>query len=204
MTNATIMGPVGSPVLAFVPLRLDQRSLPFRLGVIMLGSLFLAVCSWISVPMVPVPVTMQTFGFLMLGALCGSRLAFGASLAYLIEGAVGLPVFAGGNAGFHQLLGPTGGYLISFPLAAALVGMLAEKGWTLGIWRSLSVMILGHAVILSLGAAYLAAKVGIETAIMFGLTPFLLGSLLKAALAASVLEAVRRRLRDGIPSWFRC
>jgi biotin transport system substrate-specific component len=135
---------------------------------------------------------MQTFGFLILGALCGWRLALGASLAYLFEGAVGLPVFAGGAAGLQQLLGPTGGYLIAFPLAAALAGLVAEKGWTLGILRSFTLMILGHAVILTFGTAYLATQIGADKAIMFGFTPFLLGSVLKAALATSILEAVRR------------
>ena len=192
MLNSQLVASSNRELSAYVPLRFDQRSFAFRGGVVILGSLFLAVCSWISVPMVPVPVTMQTFGFLILGALCGWRLALGASLAYLFEGAVGLPVFAGGAAGLQQLLGPTGGYLIAFPLAAALAGLVAEKGWTLGILRSFTLMILGHAVILTFGTAYLATQIGADKAIMFGFTPFLLGSVLKAALATSILEAVRR------------
>ena len=178
---------------AFVPLRFDQKSRLFQGGAILLGSLFLAICSWISVPMVPVPVTMQTFGFLVLGAMCGWRLAFSASLVYLAEGALGLPVFAGGAAGAHHLLGPTGGYLISFPVAAALVGYLAEKGWMAGLLRSVGVMLLGHGLILTLGAAYLATKIGLDHALAVGFAPFVLGSVLKAALAASIIEAVRRR-----------
>src|ERR671916_347450 len=141
------IGPAALPT--FVPFRFGQKSLLLQGGVILLGSLFLAICSWISVPMVPVPVTLQTFGFLILGAMCGWRLAFSASIVYLAEGALGLPVFAGGAAGAHHLLGPTGGYLVSFPLAAALVGFLAEKGWTVGLLRSVGVMLLGHGVILT-------------------------------------------------------
>jgi biotin transport system substrate-specific component len=178
---------------AFVPLRFDQKSRLFQGGAILLGSLFLAICSWISVPMVPVPVTMQTFGVLILGAMCGWRVAFSASFVYLAEGALGLPVFAGGAAGAHHLLGPTGGYLISFPLAAALVGYLAEKGWTTGLLRSVGVMFLGHGLILALGTAYLATKIGMDHALAVGFAPFVLGSVLKAALAASIIEAVRRR-----------
>jgi biotin transport system substrate-specific component len=179
-------------VPAFVPLRLDQKSRLFQGGAILLGSLFLAICSWISVPMVPVPVTMQTFGFLVLGAMCGWRLAFSASLVYLVEGALGLPVFAGGAAGAHHLLGPTGGYLISFPLAAAFIGYLAEKGWTVGLLRSIGVMLLGHGFILTIGTAYLATKIGMDLALAVGFAPFIVGSILKSALASSIIAVVRR------------
>jgi biotin transport system substrate-specific component len=179
-------------VPAFVPLRLDQKSRLFQGGAILLGSLFLAICSWISVPMVPVPVTMQTFGFLVLGAMCGWRLAFSASIVYLAEGALGLPVFAGGAAGAHHLLGPTGGYLISFPLAAAFIGYLAEKGWTIGLLRSIGVMLLGHGFILTIGTAYLATKIGMDLALAVGFAPFIVGSILKSALASSIIAVVRR------------
>jgi biotin transport system substrate-specific component len=177
---------------AFVPIRFDQKSRVFHGGVILLGSFFLAVCSWISIPMIPVPVTMQTFSVLVLGAMCGWRLAFSASLVYLAEGVLGLPVFAGGASGAHHLLGPTGGYLISFPIAAALVGYLAEKGWMVGLFRLAGVMLLGHGLILTLGTAYLATKIGMAHALAVGFAPFVLGSILKAALAASIIEAVRR------------
>ncbi len=188
------MTPAGTPRTAFVPLRFDERSTVFQGGVVLAGSLFLAVCSWISVPMIPVPVTMQTFGVLFLGALCGWRLGSAATLAYLVEGAMGLPVFAGGAGGVHHLLGPTAGYLVAFPLAAALAGTLAERGWTLGIVRSFALMMLGHAVILALGTAVLAGKIGIEKAVTFGLLPFLVGTVLKSALGAALVVAARRRL----------
>jgi biotin transport system substrate-specific component len=186
------MAAIAASKTTFVPLRLDGRSLPVQFGVIVAGSLFLAACSWIEVPMVPVPMTMQTFGFVLLGALCGWRLALGASLAYLIEGAAGLPVLAGGAAGAHHFVGPTGGYLVAFPLAAALVGWLAERGWTTGPVRSFAAMIIGHAVILGLGTAYLATKIGAEKAITLGLLPFLVGSVLKSGLATAAVELTRR------------
>lgn len=177
---------------AYVPLRFEGRSLGFKTSVIVLGSFFLAVCSWIEVPMVPVPMTMQTFGFVLLGALCGWRLALATSLAYLGEAIVGLPVLAGGAGGAHHLVGPTGGYMVAFPIGAAVVGVLAERGWTRSIVRSFVAMLLGHAVILGLGTTYLAAKIGPDKAVAFGLMPFLLGSFLKSALAVAVVEAVRR------------
>ncbi len=193
---AAVLAPAIPPP-AFVPLRLGGRSLPFRAGMILLGSLFLAACSWIEVPMVPVPMTMQTFGLVLLGGLCGWRLALGSSLAYLVEGALGLPVLAGGAAGVHHFVGPTGGYLVAFPLAAALVGWLAERGWTLGLVRSFAAMLAGHALVLGLGTAYLATKIGPEKAVALGLVPFLLGSVLKSALAVATVELARRRARHA-------
>lgn len=189
----TIPSPAAGVSPADVPLRPDEHSPAFKVAVVLVGPLFLAVCSWIEVPMVPVPMTMQTFGVVLLGALCGWRLALGASLAYLAEGALGLPVLAGGAAGWHHFVGPTGGYLVAFPLAAALVGWLAERGWTTGLVRSFTAMLIGHAVILGIGAAYLATKIGPEKAIAFGLVPFLFGSALKSALATAVVELARRR-----------
>jgi biotin transport system substrate-specific component len=90
-------------------------------------------------------------------------------------------------------VGPTGGYLIAFPIAAALAGFLAERGWTLGFWRSLAVMMAGHVVILALGVAVLAVHLGVERAVAFGLMPFLVGTVLKSALGAALVTVARRR-----------
>lgn len=181
-----------APAGPFVPFAADRHPLLRQIGIVLAGSLFLAVCSWISVPMIPVPITMQTFGFIVVGALCGSRLAFVTSLVYLAQGALGAPVFAGGAAGLHHLVGPTGGYLLSFPIAAAFVGALAERGWTRGLVASFTVMTAAHVVILGLGAAYLSTFVGLERAIAAGVLPFIVGSFIKAGLAAALLEAGAR------------
>jgi biotin transport system substrate-specific component len=181
-----------SPEKGQLPEAFQRQSLAFKAMTIIVGSLFLATCSRIEVHMVPVPMTMQTFGIVLLGAVLGWRLALGACVTYLLEAAVGLPVLAGGASGMRHFFGPTGGYLIAFPIAATLVGWLAERGWTGSIWKSFSAMLAGHAVILVLGTAYLAGKIGLEKAIIFGLVPFLLGSLLKSALATAVTMVANR------------
>jgi biotin transport system substrate-specific component len=174
------------------PLRAAYKPWPIQLALMLLGSLILAICSWIEIPMVPVPITMQSFGIVLIGALGGWRLGLGACLAYLAQGAMGMPVLAGGAAGIHHFIGPTAGYLAAFPIAAALVGWLAEKGCTNGVLRSFGVMFIGHAIILALGTLFLATKIGFDKAITFGLTPFLLGSVLKSALAAAMVAAAHR------------
>jgi len=167
--------------------------LAWQAAAVVLGTILLAVSSYIQVPMVPVPVTMQTLAVVLIGALYGWRLGGITVLAWLAEGAAGLPVLAGGAAGVAHFVGPTGGYLLAFPFAAALVGWLGERGWN-GNWIMLVFlsMLLGHAVCLLLGAAWLAVLVGPERAIMLGVVPFLVGSLLKAGLGAAILRVLAR------------
>jgi biotin transport system substrate-specific component len=175
------------------PLRLESASLATKALLVALGSLVLAASSWIEVPMVPVPMTMQTYAVLLVGALCGWRLGLATVLAWLGEAALGLPVLAGGAGGLAHFGGPTGGYLVGFVLAAALVGFLAERGWTRKLLPAFVVMLLGHAVIFALGVVWLAGQIGLEKAIAFGLVPFLLGTVLKSALAVASLRLVPRR-----------
>lgn len=180
---------------ALVPLKLDGASLGTKFAFVLIGTLLLAAASWIEVPMFPVPMTMQTYALVLVGALCGWRMAGIIVLAYLGEAVAGLPVLAGGAAGAIHFAGPTAGYLIGFPLGAMLVGWLAERGWTRDIPRGFAAMLLGEAVILGLGVAWLAVLIGWQNAIAFGLTPFLLGTVLKAALAVATVRAVLRRHR---------
>ncbi len=179
---------------AFVPLRLTGRPLALKAVAVLLGTLFLAASSWIEVPMFPVPMTMQTFAVTLIGALYGWRLGAVTVLAWLVEGAVGFPVLAGGAAGLAHFAGPTGGYLAAFPLAAALVGFLAERGWTAEgkLFKSFVAMLLGNAFILAFGGAWLAAMIGVSDAIQFGVVPFILGAIVKSALATASVEATRR------------
>ncbi|MEK0083790.1 biotin transporter BioY [Benzoatithermus flavus] len=178
------------PTPAALPLRLEGARLATKTLVVALGTLVLAASSWIEVPMVPVPMTMQTYAVLLVGALCGWRLALATVLAWLGEAMVGLPVLAGGAGGLAHFAGPTGGYLVSFPLAAALVGLLAERGWTKRVLPAFAVMLAGHGVIFALGVSWLATRIGLAQAIAFGLTPFLLGTVLKSALAVATLRVV--------------
>lgn len=178
---------------ARLPLSLDGASAPAKAAVVALGTLLLAASSWVEVPMVPVPMTMQTYAVLLVGALCGWRLGLATVLAWLGEAALGLPVLAGGAGGLAHFAGPTGGYLVAFPLAAALVGFCAERGWSRGNAPAFAVMLAGHAVIFALGVAWLAGLIGLEKAIAFGFTPFLPGTVLKSALAVASLRLVPRR-----------
>lgn len=172
-----------------------------RIFLVLAGSLFLAACSWIEVPMVPVPMTMQTFGLVVIGALYGWRLGGATVLTYLLQGAMGLPVLAGGAAGFIHFVGPTAGYLFGFALATVVVGWLAERGFARHPLAAFAVMLLGHVAILAPGVAWLATAIGLgwTQAAAVGLTPFLLGMVLKSALAAACLQAAQRYRRPSAP-----
>jgi biotin transport system substrate-specific component len=178
---------------AFSPLDLQSRPLTWWLAAIVLGSAALALSSYIQVPMVPVPITMQTFAVTMIGALYGWRLGAVTVIAWLAEGAAGMPVLAGGAAGLHHFVGPTGGYLFAFPVAAALTGWLAERGWN-GNHPVLALlsMTLGNLVCLAMGGAWLATMIGAEKAVLLGVTPFLIGAALKSALGAALLRLLTR------------
>ena len=153
------------------------------------GSLLVALTAQVAVtlPFSPVPVTGQTFGVLLVGALLGSRRGALSLLAYLGEGALGLPVLAGGTGGLARLAGPTGGYLVGFVAAAFVVGWLGERGWDRRLPTASAAMLLDNAVIYFLGLPWLARFVGLEQALTLGLLPFIPGDLLKIALAALAL-----------------
>lgn len=162
------------------------------------GSLLVALCAQVSLPLPfsPVPVTGQTFAVLLLGATFGARRSAAALLLYLAEGATGLPVFApGGVPGMARLLGPTGGYLLAFPLAAFLLGWLVERADSPGVRRSvrgwLAAVLAAEAVIFAAGVLWLKLIVplGWAEAAWAGLVPFLPGELLKVALLGVCLPA---------------
>lgn len=180
----------------FSPLRPQGRSLVWQAAAVVIGSLLLALSSQIKVPMLPVPMTMQTFAVTLVGALYGWRLGAATVVAWLLQGAVGLPVFAGAVGGAAYFAGPTGGYLLVFPLAAALTGWLAERGWN-GSRPGLALvaMLAGNALCLLGGAAWLSVLIGLPKAVAVGVTPFLLGAALKSALAAATLRAFARNGR---------
>ena len=155
-----------------------------------IGSLLLTISAKVQVPFWPVPMTMQTFAVVVIGMAYGPRLATATVLLYLVEGAAGLPVFAGTperGIGLAYMAGPTGGYLAGFFLAAVLCGWLAERGWDRRLVPALFAMLLGHAVIFACGLGWLGAQIGMAKAIAVGFTPFLLGTVVKIALAAAVL-----------------
>jgi biotin transport system substrate-specific component len=154
------------------------------------GTALLTLSAKINVPFYPVPMTMQTFAVLVIGMAFGWKLGAATVLLYLIEGALGLPVFAGTPAkgiGLAYMAGPTGGYLVGFVVSAAVVGWLAERGFDRTIITTLLAMVLGTALIFAFGFAWLSTLIGAAKAVKFGVLPFLWGAGFKIALAACIL-----------------
>src|SRR5712664_1978061 len=125
-------------------------------GLVFGFSLLTATAAQLKIPMFPVPITGQTFAVLLTGALLGSRLGAMAMIAYLIEGASGLPFFYGGTGGILHLLGPTGGYLVAFPAAAFITGAFAEHGWDKHFLTAIAAMTIGSVLIILSGWAWFA------------------------------------------------
>ncbi len=180
-------------ISSLLPLGKLNSALRFALSVA-LGSIVIAISSKIQVPFYPVPITMQTFVILALSMAFGWRLATATLLLYLIEGALGLPVFAGTPAkglGLPYMLGSTGGYLLGFVFAAALCGWLAERGWDRNVLSTALAMLAGNCVIYIPGLLWLGVLFGFDKPILeWGLIPFMLGDLAKLALAAVVLPMI--------------
>ena len=171
-----------------------------RIGAVALIAAATATAAQFSVPLpfTPVPLTLQDTVVLLGGAALGSRLGMAAQLLYLAAGISGLPVFAASATlpqGPLRLLGPTGGYLLSYPVAAFLTGWLAERGFDRRYLTSVMAMIAGLAVVLSCGVTWLAlfarpAGLGFDAALRAGLYPFLVGDVFKIMVGAAVLPGI--------------
>ena len=191
LTNVTITG----------LLRPSERRLAgfYDVALIIGGSLLIGLCAHIKVwlPFSPVPVTGQTFAVLMVGALLGARRGCLAVLVYIIEGVVGLPVFAAG-AGAAALLGPTGGYLFGFIPAAYITGILAQMGWDRRVGTTVLAMVFGNLAIYAFGLLWLCCLTGFNTTVLtLGVYPFIIGDLIKIVLAAILLPAGWKLLGYG-------
>lgn len=166
--------------------------------VVLGASLALWVSAKVSIPIGPVPISMQTFAVLAIGAALGPRLGALAVLAYLGQGALGLPVFAGTpekGIGLAYMVGPTGGYLVGFAVAAFVVGLLARRRWDRNVVSATAMMLIGHAVVFAFGLLWLGTVIGWDKPVLeIGLTPFLIGTLAKSLLAAAVLPGAWRLL----------
>jgi len=165
------------------------RALAYELLLVLAGSALIAVSAWVAIPLPfsPVPITGQTLAVLLVGSALGSRRGAASALAYLAEGAWGLPVFAGGAAGLHVLASPTGGYLAGFVLGAFICGALAERGWDRRALSTVASMLLGNLAILVPGLLWLSRFVGPGRVLALGLFPFVPGDAVKIALAAALL-----------------
>lgn len=161
---------------------------------VVIGTALLALSAKVNLPLPHVPMTLQTLVALMIAAAYGWRLGVLTIVAYLVEGALGLPVFAGPVGGLAPLVGPTAGYLAGFVAAAFIVGWLGERGWDRSVPASFSTMLLGHAAILAAGFGWLAYGVhlGAEKAWRVGVLPFLVGAAVKSTLGAVLVLALRR------------
>ena len=156
---------------------------------ILLGTLLLAVSSKVQVPFWPVPMTMQTFIVFIIGMSYGWRLAFSTLIVYLIEGSIGLPVFAKGG-GLAYLAGPTAGYLYGMTVAAGVVGFLAEQGYAKTYIKTFLSLMLGAIIIFTFGVGYLGSIIGYDNALTAGLYPFIPSEFFKIALALFLIPTI--------------
>ena len=186
------------PLAALVwPGRAGAASQALRAALLIaLGTALLTLSAKINLPLPYVPMTLQTLVVLMIGAAYGWRLGGATVIAYLAEGAIGLPVFAGPIGGLAPLVGPTAGYLAGFALAAVVTGALSERGWDRSIPWLFVAMGAGHIIILGCGLAWLTfgMKLGIEKAWLVGIAPFIAASVIKNALGAVAVPAIRSLL----------
>jgi biotin transport system substrate-specific component len=178
-----------------VPVRLGERTSPRlrNIGLVLAGAMVIYLTSRVSftIPGNPVPYTLQNLGILVVGGSLGLRRGGLAALLYVALGVVGLPFFAEGKGGVSVILGATGGYLIGFVVAAALVGRLAELGWDRRFGGALGATFLGTMVIYAIGVPWLAVTTGMSAgqAIALGLLPFVLVDAVKLVAAAVIFPA---------------
>ncbi len=152
------------------------------------GSLLLTLSAKLSIPLYPVPITMQTLVVLLIGFVFGPRLAGLTVCLYLLEGIIGLPVFQGSGSGIIYMTGPTGGYLAGFLVATVVCGKLAQLGWDRRVVTTFAGMLIGNLIIYGCGLTWLSTYTGFGSKLLqLGLIPFLLGDLLKIAIAVVLL-----------------
>jgi biotin transport system substrate-specific component len=176
-----------------VPIRVGERlgTRVRHIALVVAGTLFVVLCARVVIPTQPVPFTGQTFGVLLVGGALGFRRGLAALLLYLAIGAIGVPVYAEGRAGVAVIQGASGGYLIGFVVAAAIIGRLAELGWDRRIGGALAMMAIGTAIIYAIGVPWLKVTLGLSwpDAVAGGMTKFLIWDAAKLAVAAGIFPA---------------
>lgn len=184
--NETLLG------VALAPLDVVRQ-----VGLVIGFSLLTALAAQVVIPIGPIPVTGQTFVVLLTGALLGSRLGAMAMIAYLVEGASGLPFFQSGHFGLLYLMGPTGGYLIGFPAAAYVTGAFAEHDWDRRFLTAAAAMAIGSAIIMLSGWAWFSVVMHTSPMLTLYATviKFIPGDIIKILLAAAVLPTGWKLLR---------
>lgn len=188
----------GAPTLADHYFR---RGLPADLQLLAGGAAMVGLCSQLSIPLWPVPITAQTLGVLLVGGTLGATRGALSLVLYIVLGVAGLPIFSGGASGLAILTGGTGGFLIGFVPAAALIGWLVQRHWDDRLRTAIAAFALGDATIFVFGLPWLAFWLGgaglpndVESVLRAGLYPFLIGELVKIVVAAVVLRHVVRHV----------
>lgn len=170
-------------------LRIDSylnRSFGLQIFSSLLAFAVLTASSHIALPIGPVPITMQTLAVTLTGILLGPAWGFSVTTAWVAAGLSGLPLFAFGLGGAAAFASPTFGYLLSFPVVAAVTGILA--GTRYGFWRCFVAMIIGNLLCLIIGSSWLATTIGMQKAWLVGFAPFISGGILKSLLGAALLK----------------
>lgn len=189
MAIATTMRPL-------ISLALPEKGTARLAGQLLLaiaGTLLLVLSAKTKVMLGPVDISMQTLAVLLIAAAFGMRLGVATLLLYMAEGALGLPVFQSTpekGIGIAYMLGSTGGYLAGFVVMAAIVGWAADRGWDRHPIKLFNAMLVAEIVMMAMGFAWLALLIGPEKSWQFGVVPFIVGDLIKVALAASLVPAV--------------
>lgn len=196
-------------------MRADAATLRFALvprtgiladaALVLAGTVLVALAAQVSIPLpfTPVPITGQTFAVVLVGAGLGATRGFLSLALYWLVGIAGAPVYAQQSSGWETFMGPTGGYLIGFVVAAAVTGWLAQRRWDRQFRSSVAAMLTGNVLIYACGLPWLAVNLGtnLEDTLEAGLYPFIVGDVLKLYLAGALLPLTWRairRFRDGV------
>ncbi len=169
--------------------RVFPRHLVVDVTLVVLGAAFVGGLAQLYVPLWPVPVTGQTLAVLLVGATLGAVRGALALGAYAVIGIIGVPWFSEAAGGWDVIAGPTGGYIIGFIASAALVGWLSERAWDRKILKAIAMFVGGTLVVFAVGLPWLAFAlgIGVDLTLEYGLYPFIIGGIIKAAVAALVL-----------------
>lgn len=172
-----------------------QKTHIWSLIQILCASLFIGLCAQIKIPLyfTPVPLTGQTFAVILIATTLSRRKAVFTTILYLMEGSLGLPVWAGGACGFHHIYGPTGGYLLSYPLQAFLISFFVEKQKTIHFLKTMAVIIASCCIQMSIGTLWLSHFVGSAHALTMGFYPFMPGEIFKGLIVTTYLKTRKKR-----------
>jgi len=197
-TGATSPSTPSTLVGLIWPTRDDARFSALRAIVLMaVGTALLTLSAKVQVPLPYVPMTLQTLVVLIIGTSYGWRLGGATVGLYLLQGAMGVPVFAGPTAGIGYMMGPTGGFLFGFLAAAIVMGLMAERGWDRSLLRVIVMMSLGHALVFVFGLAQLSLVMPFAKAWTVGAAPFVAATVVKTALAVALMQAAWSVTRRG-------